>query len=79
MSGVDCYSKEDTYKGVESLIGKKIATSYPNTAKGFLVEKGDAELHIINGSVEIAPNIGLADAVCDIVLAPPYLKTILKK
>ena len=60
--------KEDTYKGIESLIGKKIATSYPNTVKGFLVEKEiDAELHIINGSVEIAPNIGLSDAVCDIV------------
>ena len=60
--------KEDTYKGIESLIGKKIATSYPNTVKGFLVEKGiDAELHIINGSVEIASNIGLSDAVCDIV------------
>jgi len=60
--------KEDTYKGIESLIGKKIATSYPNTVKGFLVDKGiDAELHIINGSVEIAPNIGLSDAVCDIV------------
>jgi ATP phosphoribosyltransferase len=60
--------KEDTYKGVESLTGKKIATSYPNTVKGFLAEKGiDAELHIITGSVEIAPNIGLSDAVCDIV------------
>ena len=60
--------KEDTYKGIESLTGKKIATSYPNTVKGFLAEKGiDAELHIINGSVEIAPNIGLSDAVCDIV------------
>ena len=60
--------KEDTYKGIENLIGKKIATSYPNTVKGFLIEKGiDAELHIINGSVEIAPNIGLSDAVCDIV------------
>lgn len=60
--------KEDTYKGIQSLIGKKIATSYPNTVKEFLVEKGiDAELHIINGSVEIAPNIGLSDAVCDIV------------
>jgi ATP phosphoribosyltransferase len=36
--------------------------------KGFLAEKGiDAELHIITGSVEIAPNIGLSDAVCDIV------------
>ena len=60
--------KEDTYKGIESLTGKKIATSYPNTVKGFLAEKGiDAELHIITGSVEIAPNIGLSDAVCDIV------------
>ena len=60
--------KEDTYKGIESLIGKKIATSYPNTVKGFLAKKGiNAELHIINGSVEIAPNIGLSDAVCDIV------------
>lgn len=60
--------KEDNYKGIESLTGKKIATSYPNTVKGFLRENGiDAELHIINGSVEIAPNIGLSDAVCDIV------------
>ena len=60
--------KENSYKGIESLKGKKIATSYPNTVKGFLAEKGiDVELHIINGSVEIAPNIGLSDAVCDIV------------
>lgn len=60
--------KDDAYKGIESLTGKKIATSYPNTVEGFLVEKGiDAELHIINGSVEIAPNIGLSDAICDIV------------
>ena len=60
--------KDDDYKGIESLTGKKIATSYPNTVEGFLAEKGiDAELHIINGSVEIAPNIGLSDAICDIV------------
>ena len=60
--------KDDAYKGIESLTGKKIATSYPNTVEGFLTEKGiDAELHIINGSVEIAPNIGLSDAICDIV------------
>ena len=60
--------KDDVYKGIESLTGKKIATSYPNTVEGFLAEKGiDAELHIINGSVEIAPNIGLSDAICDIV------------
>lgn len=60
--------KDDAYKGIESLTGKKIATSYPNTVEKFLAEKGiDAELHIINGSVEIAPNIGLSDAICDIV------------
>lgn len=48
--------------------GKKIATSYPNTLKRFLnKEKINAEIHIISGSVEIAPNIGLADGICDIV------------
>jgi len=47
---------------------KKIATSYPNTLKNFLEEKGiTSEIHIISGSVEIAPNIGLADGICDIV------------
>ena len=60
--------KDDIYKGIKSLTGKKIATSYPNTVKRFLSEKGiEAELHIINGSVEIAPNIGLSDAICDII------------
>jgi ATP phosphoribosyltransferase len=57
-----------TYNGVKDLAGKKIATSYPNTVKQFLKEQQiEADLHIINGSVEIAPNIGLADAICDIV------------
>jgi len=56
------------YNKIEDLKGKRIATSYPNTVNAFLAEKGiTAELHIINGSVEIAPNIGLADAICDIV------------
>lgn len=60
--------KSMRYNGIEDLNGKKIATSYPNTVQEFLREKGiNAELHIINGSVEIAPNIGLADAICDIV------------
>ena len=60
--------KEATYRDVSDLEGKRIATSYPNTVEEFLREKGvRADLHIINGSVEIAPNIGLADAVCDIV------------
>jgi ATP phosphoribosyltransferase len=60
--------KNQTFKGLEDLNGKRIATSYPNTVTNFLAKnKIKAELHIINGSVEIAPNIGLADAICDIV------------
>ncbi|MDT0685654.1 ATP phosphoribosyltransferase [Autumnicola psychrophila] len=60
--------KSMKYKGLQDLDGKKIATSYPNTVNDFLKEKGiTADLHIINGSVEIAPNIGLADGICDIV------------
>ncbi len=48
--------------------GKKIATSYPNTLQSFLTKNNiDAEIHVISGSVEIAPNIGLADGICDIV------------
>ncbi|UZT98317.1 ATP phosphoribosyltransferase [Chryseobacterium fluminis] len=48
--------------------GKKIATSYPNTLQNFLEKNNvSAEIHIISGSVEIAPNIGLADGICDIV------------
>ncbi len=48
--------------------GKKIATSYPNTLNSFLLENEiNAEIHVISGSVEIAPNIGLADGICDIV------------
>lgn len=48
--------------------GKKIATSYPNTLKKFLENNNiSAEIHVISGSVEIAPNIGLADGICDIV------------
>jgi len=56
------------YNSVKDLEGKRIATSYPVTVQEYLAGKGvNAELHIINGSVEIAPNIGLADAICDIV------------
>lgn len=60
--------KTFSYNNIRDLQGKKIATSYPNTLNMFLREKGvEAELHQISGSVEIAPNIGLADAICDIV------------
>ncbi len=60
--------KSSTAKNLKDLDGKRIATSYPNTVKQFLEKAGiSANLHIINGSVEIAPNIGLADGICDIV------------
>ncbi|MCB0644861.1 MAG: ATP phosphoribosyltransferase, partial [Phaeodactylibacter sp.] len=50
------------------LQGKRIATSYPNTLKAFLHKNNlQAEIHEISGSVEIAPNIGLAEAICDLV------------
>lgn len=56
------------YNSIQDLRDKRIATSYPNTLQDYLNAKGiKAELHIINGSVEIAPNIGLADAIFDIV------------
>ena len=60
--------KSMKYDSVKDFEGKRIATSYPNTVKSYLEENGvKADLHIITGSVEIAPNIGLADAICDIV------------
>lgn len=60
--------KNDDYKGVDFLQGKKIATSYPVLLQKFLGENNiQAEIHEISGSVEIAPGIGLADAVCDLV------------
>ncbi|WP_336129059.1 ATP phosphoribosyltransferase [Mesoflavibacter sp. CH_XMU1422-2] len=60
--------KGKSYNSIKDLEGKRIATSYPNTVNQFLKDNNvSANLHIINGSVEIAPNIGLADAIVDIV------------
>ncbi len=60
--------KADHYNGVEFLQGKKLATSYPVLTQKFLNENGiNAEIHEISGSVELAPSIGLADAICDLV------------
>ena len=60
--------KDEDYQGVEWFSGKTIATSYPEILKAYLTEKGvKADLHVISGSVEIAPGIGLADAIFDIV------------
>ena len=60
--------KSVEYNSIEDLRGKRIATSYPNSLNKYLSSQNvEAELHQISGSVEIAPNIGLADAICDIV------------
>ncbi|MBK9257605.1 MAG: ATP phosphoribosyltransferase [Saprospiraceae bacterium] len=60
--------KDIDYPNVHFLNGKKIATSYPVTLRNFLDRNNvKAEIHYISGSVEIAPNIGLSDAICDLV------------
>ena len=60
--------KETDYRGLEWFNGKKIATSYPNILRNFMSEKGiSSEIHVITGSVEISPGIGLADGIFDIV------------
>ncbi|MDR0940997.1 MAG: ATP phosphoribosyltransferase [Bacteroidales bacterium] len=56
------------YTSIKSLEGKRIATSYPVLLRNYLNENNvNAEIHEISGSVEIAPTIGLADAICDLV------------
>ena len=56
------------FNSLKDLHNLKIATSYPNTLRKFLNSQNiKANIHVINGSVEIAPNIGLSDAICDIV------------
>ncbi len=60
--------KAVAYDGPADLEGRHIATSYPNLLAGYLHDHGiEASIHEISGSVEIAPGIGLADAVCDLV------------
>lgn len=60
--------KAENYTGVEWFEGKKIATSYPGILRSFLQQKNvNADVHVITGSVEISPGIGLSDAIFDIV------------
>lgn len=60
--------KDVDYPGVQWFEGRRIATSYPHILSNFLKSKGvTAEIHVITGSVEVAPGIGLADAIFDIV------------
>jgi ATP phosphoribosyltransferase len=68
--------KSDEYANASTLNGKKIATSYPVIVQKFLDDnKVNAEIHEISGSVEIAPGIGLAEAICDIVSTGSTLLT----
>ncbi len=60
--------KEIDYRGVNWFNGKKVATSYPNILRQFMKKNAiDCEIHVITGSVEISPGIGLADGIFDIV------------
>lgn len=60
--------KAVNYTGLEWFQGKKIATSYPGILSRFMEQKGiKSDIHVITGSVEISPGIGLADAIFDIV------------
>ena len=68
--------KDKKYGGIKSLQGKRIATSYTNILTAFLKKhKIKAEIHEISGSVEIAPGIGLAEAICDLVSSGSTLFT----
>lgn len=68
--------KSMTYNTVNDLQGLKIATSYSSLLQNFLAQKNvNAEIHEISGSVEIAPGIGLADAICDLVSSGSTLFT----
>ena len=60
--------KKIDYTSLKWFNGKKIATSYPNILRNFMQKNGiNADIHVINGSVEISPGIGLADGIFDIV------------
>src|SRR3989339_2121541 len=60
--------KTSEYGGLDYFNGKRVATSYPSILSNYFLEKGiKAEIHQIAGSVEIAPSVGLADAIFDIV------------
>jgi ATP phosphoribosyltransferase len=67
--------EERTYSGARDLQGLRIATSYPQLTKRFLTEqKITAEVVYLSGSVEIAPRLGLADAICDLVASGSTLE-----
>jgi ATP phosphoribosyltransferase len=68
--------KNFEYKSLSDFEGRRVATSYPNILSGYFRSRAiNADIHEINGSVEIAPSIGLADAVCDLVSSGSTLFT----
>ena len=68
--------KGNTYNSIKDLNGSKIATTYSSLLQKYLDDKNvNAEIHEISGSVEIAPGIGLADAICDLVSSGSTLFT----
>ncbi len=68
--------KDQEYSGIKDMEGKRIATSYGVILSNYLKERGiKADIHEISGSVEIAPGIGLADAICDLVSSGSTLFT----
>ncbi len=69
-------ARGEQYGSVQTLNGKRIATSYPFLTEQYLKKNGvAADIHEISGSVEIAPGIGLADAICDLVSSGSTLLT----
>lgn len=68
--------RNSSFSSADDLAGTRIATSYPSTLSRFLSRrKIKAEIHVISGSVEIAPGIGLSDAICDLVSSGSTLLT----
>ncbi len=68
--------KNFQYKSIEDFDGKRVATTYPQVLSGFFAANNiAAEIHTISGSAEIAPSIGLADAICDLVSSGSTLFT----
>lgn len=61
--------KNDAFQSIGDLANKTIATSHPHLLRSYLADKGVPDVHIdtLHGSVEVAPGLGLADAICDLV------------
>ncbi|MFZ4405014.1 MAG: ATP phosphoribosyltransferase [Pseudobdellovibrionaceae bacterium] len=71
-----CWPKEEAFLGLSTLQNKKIATSYPEILEDFLQKNNvQSEVVLLNGSIEIAPSLGLVDGICDLVATGSTLKS----